>query len=294
MRLAAYTAKNIKQNNGFYNELAEHVGFYPIICFPAETAREIIWRSIISDPEIPEQLIVFDTDDYQKIDMILWNQRVAHVRKHEIDANTPIPSIQDCFSDKNDVYQMYLVKEIKNPVVAIDIKSAMNFIPETEMSEWRSFIGETIKAAQACAAAICKNVRPGIADETPWTEYNHLDHMIIKEGFQGCLLPLLYPIALDKPISNSTYFDYAKYLRNETTNKIARFFDPEGDVSQKTYEHYNNILRDIRACLMKTYDMQLSDGFNNTNTIIGPNSKCPCGSGKKYKKCCKNSPFDYV
>lgn len=25
-----------------------------------------------------------------------------------------------------------------------------------------------------------------------------------------------------------------------------------------------------------------------TNNKIGPNDLCPCGSGKKYKKCCLN------
>ena len=26
--------------------------------------------------------------------------------------------------------------------------------------------------------------------------------------------------------------------------------------------------------------------FKNTERKVGPNEKCPCGSGKKYKKCC--------
>ena len=27
---------------------------------------------------------------------------------------------------------------------------------------------------------------------------------------------------------------------------------------------------------------------------IGRNDPCPCGSGKKYKQCCANSPTDFV
>jgi hypothetical protein len=27
---------------------------------------------------------------------------------------------------------------------------------------------------------------------------------------------------------------------------------------------------------------------------IGRNDPCPCGSGKKYKQCCANSPADFV
>lgn len=29
-----------------------------------------------------------------------------------------------------------------------------------------------------------------------------------------------------------------------------------------------------------------SKQFRNTEKKIGPNDPCPCGSGKKYKKCC--------
>ncbi len=38
-----------------------------------------------------------------------------------------------------------------------------------------------------------------------------------------------------------------------------------------------------------------SKQFRNTEKKIGPNDPCPCGSGKKYKKCCgkklRNNPL---
>jgi len=30
----------------------------------------------------------------------------------------------------------------------------------------------------------------------------------------------------------------------------------------------------------------VSTGNKTSNTVVGRNSPCPCGSGKKYKKCC--------
>lgn len=39
-----------------------------------------------------------------------------------------------------------------------------------------------------------------------------------------------------------------------------------------------------RKEITKAY--RLSKQFINTEAKIGPNDQCPCGSGKKYKKCC--------
>ena len=38
-------------------------------------------------------------------------------------------------------------------------------------------------------------------------------------------------------------------------------------------------------CIMKIIQRRL-----NGNMKIGRNQPCPCGSGKKYKKCCLNKP----
>jgi len=52
-----------------------------------------------------------------------------------------------------------------------------------------------------------------------------------------------------------------------------------------------NILRKLRygqEANTKNYQSQSSSSVNNANYNIGRNEKCPCGSGKKYKKCCLN------
>ena len=78
-------------------------------------------------------------------------------------------------------------------------------------------------------------------------------------------------------------------MKRMTLNKIARMSNTEEDLSEKTYKKFEEILVDLRSCMTKTYDRVLSDGFNGTDTELGPNIMCPCGSGKKYKKCCRGS-----
>ena len=43
----------------------------------------------------------------------------------------------------------------------------------------------------------------------------------------------------------------------------------------------------IRATVLKE-EKNVNQTVNRTLKKIYPNDPCPCGSGKKYKKCCKN------
>lgn len=39
--------------------------------------------------------------------------------------------------------------------------------------------------------------------------------------------------------------------------------------------------------------VNVGEDFKLENKTIGVNDPCPCGSGKKYKKCCKNKEFKF-
>ena len=286
MLLAAYIPYQKDEPREEIKLLTNHLNYEPIFCFKADNARSALINSILSSPEKPEKIVFFETNEYVEIDTVQWN-RFRWELTNKQDEMTM--TIADCFTTMPDVYKEFLVKEIDNPIVEIDLKKALFVNAEIEGSEWRSFLADVIASSQTCALNICKAAHPIVAIDVPWEAYDKIAHLLIKEGFQYFMLPLLYPLALDRPVSYSTYFNYNEYMKRMTLNKIARMSNTEEDLSEKTYKKFEEILVDLRSCMTKTYDRVLSDGFNGTDTELGPNIMCPCGSGKKYKKCCRGS-----
>jgi len=65
-----------------------------------------------------------------------------------------------------------------------------------------------------------------------------------------------------------------------------RFFltdvSPPAEVAGRFAELYN----DLRRRLGRTDRLSLHASFLGASRKVGRNDPCPCGSGKKYKKCC--------
>jgi hypothetical protein len=302
MLLATYQPiDSIKNDVCRYPDLTLHFGYDPIFCFPARNAREAIFYSIVTNTtDHPEKLVIFEASEWDELDIVQWNRKLAidYQRQEErmsrgMTKLPPMP-IEECFTGQDPLYKCCLVKKIGTPIVEIDIKEMFFIDLDISKSEWKGFLNEVVRSAQQCALAICKNTNTPLTQETSWDNCNLMTHQMIKEGFQGLLLPLIYPIVLEKQISHSTYFNYKEYVRRMTLNKVSKLLSPNESIDEKTYERFNEIVRDVRACTTKTYDRTLSDGFNQTDTALGPNSICPCGSGKKYKKCCRQSTFEKI
>lgn len=49
---------------------------------------------------------------------------------------------------------------------------------------------------------------------------------------------------------------------------------------------YRDELETIRAAAQRTVPASQQDTYRRTTRKVGPNEMCPCGSNKKYKKCC--------
>ncbi|BCO09158.1 hypothetical protein GF1_15340 [Desulfolithobacter dissulfuricans] len=50
----------------------------------------------------------------------------------------------------------------------------------------------------------------------------------------------------------------------------------------------NNVINNIYQILPPTAESEKPDQTPNKSKKVGRNESCPCGSGKKYKKCCLN------
>jgi len=57
-------------------------------------------------------------------------------------------------------------------------------------------------------------------------------------------------------------------------------------------EHYDYLSKHMDILAKMTNHQPLDKGITRTSTKIGRNDLCPCGSGKKYKKCCMNQSLE--
>ena len=73
MLLATYQPKEARSEhqNPRYDCFRDKLGGeYPVFCFPARTADEFRFRSLLAAPCKPECLIFFETDDYARFDAV--------------------------------------------------------------------------------------------------------------------------------------------------------------------------------------------------------------------------------
>ena len=278
---------------GAIKELAEHLGYYPIFCFPANTSQEIIIHSMLAAPNMPEKLILFETNDFVEIDVVKWNQKLA-IECQNISNQNSIP-ILGCFTDKPSIYKEYVVKEIVNILEEVDIKQAFfdNYIPSNDKdSVSATIVVQLAEAAKNTAEHLCKQFQIPFDDELSWDNYSQTQKMLVKEIFQYTFLPLWYPAVRGVSFLDSTHFDFYKYIEEGCSKDVAMFYNPDEDLNYKSYGFYEKIYDNLRRYTSETHISNVRNLVNanqpRTSTKINPNSPCPCGSGKKYKKCCKN------
>ena len=78
-----------------------------------------------------------------------------------------------------------------------------------------------------------------------------------------------------------------KYVEMDENAYKAFTEDPLEHFSRETILYFHNRSKDKRAYDISEYDTPEYDKNNVSEKIkIGRNDPCPCGSGKKYKKCC--------
>ena len=70
----------------------------------------------------------------------------------------------------------------------------------------------------------------------------------------------------------------------ELSNNI-RIWENNGYTPQEIFEKFEK--PNLRPLPDKPFDFNATNGIDmKTRKKIGRNDPCPCGSGKKYKKCC--------
>lgn len=75
------------------------------------------------------------------------------------------------------------------------------------------------------------------------------------------------------------FYDYEKKAFEESEHDIPQNWIEEIQGDEELHDIFRQRHKDIRVAFLE----QLQLGLDSK---IGRNDPCPCGSGKKYKKCC--------
>lgn len=122
MLLATYQPKEAmsEHQNHQYDCFRDKLGGeYPVFCFPARSADEFRFRSLLAAPCKPECLIFFDTDDYVRFDAVTWNNILTLPRDADFDEK-----FAAMFDEVDERFSEYVVPQsrLKEKIEVIDIK----------------------------------------------------------------------------------------------------------------------------------------------------------------------------
>lgn len=135
-------------------------GEYPVFCFPARTADEFRFRSLLAAPCKPECLIFFDTNEYVRFDAVTWNNILTLPRDVDFDGK-----FATMFDDVDERFSEYVVPQscLKEKIEVIDIKQLI----EEDTFGCKTQDGEVIEAGTKMVGAAQEFARKMVRDNMP-------------------------------------------------------------------------------------------------------------------------------
>jgi len=228
-------------------------------CFPANNVIQACVRACNVNANYPEQLMIFKTDKYYAIDGVKQDLTTIIDNCDEID-------IQNVDYKE---YAEYLVTEIPVKRFSIPISSV-------KASAKKAL--ETNEALiRACTVVESLKYVPMLPITTDDPSHNNNHQLLLIKNYINFILhafPEVYECAMD-------------YLGIEY-KKIQRKVIPQDDISRIIASKSAVISAVDLSDLKRKFDMISRVAYDSFFAYEGvyPNDKCPCGSGKKYKKCC--------
>lgn len=249
--------------------LSKRLGFLPYFCFPAEKLEDMLVHSFFVTPSWPEKLIIFETDNYQTLDIVRWNQIL------KLDLEGKAYSMDGVLDSAKAPFCEYLVPAFENLRFEIGVHEALY----TQLTI--DYENENTRAIAAGKLAIAQGKAIGLIEKAHWGntsgyELDILKKRMFKNAFEICVLPLLYIFMIsgrweDMGISLNPEWIFGNV---GPQRMLARIYNPEKPMEFKTYAYFEKAFN--------TYKLNMQLPSNKPSK----NGKCPCGSGKKYKRCC--------
>lgn len=281
MLLATYQPKEAmsEHQNHQYDCFRDKLGGeYPVFCFPARSADEFRFRSLLAAPCKPECLIFFDTDDYVRFDAVTWNNILTLPRDTDF-----YGKFESMFDDVDERFSEYVVPQsrLKEKIEVIDIKQLI----EEDTFGCKSQDGEAVDVGTQMVSLNQDAARKMVRDNMPKTKNvrrNDLSAMLYQTAFIYYLGGFMWNVISDKVISVVDLFPFTWCNDSESSRMDwMRFQELRGKIFDTDNGGSHDEYLEMCDALIQSVGAERSMFLSRFKR----NDPCPCGSGKKLKKC---------
>lgn len=281
MLLATYQPKEAmsEHQNHQYDCFRDKLdGEYPVFCFPARSADEFRFRSLLAAPCKPECLIFFDTDDYVRFDAVTWNNILTLPRDTDF-----YGKFESMFDDVDERFSEYVVPQsrLKEKIEVIDIKQLI----EEDTFGCKSQDGEAVDVGTQMVSLNQDAARKMVRDNMPKTKNvrrNDLSAMLYQTAFIYYLGGFMWNVISDKVISVVDLFPFTWCNDSESSRMDwMRFQELRGKIFDTDNGGSHDEYLEMCDALIQSVGAERSMFLSRFKR----NDPCPCGSGKKLKKC---------
>ena len=296
MLLATYQSHNWEnyKNNTKYPELKKLLNLQPdkniYWCFAANTPKQAIINSVTVEPNSADRFILFETDDFTAFDKIKWNRLVE---TNDFDNNIT-DDVLNIYSPDTAEYIVTKIPEtrfefdLQDPACMLEYKNILEN-KKTPMATILS-LGDTYAKniedlKTAMINTIMSNSDKELNNLSLADKEAYMNAYIFKGGFESSIMLPVYLTGLcvlgkDDPDDRTpVMFNLPDAYEYITMQNICTYWNRDlPNLSDKiAYDALTRLRRTIYTA------------YFTPRGKIPPNSPCPCGSGKKYKKCCKDA-----
>lgn len=245
----------------------EVLGYRPIFCFPARTVDEFAFGCFLSNTALPERIILFETDDFERFDTVKY-----HALKH---SGLTAEKLRECFGEVGEMYAEYVTSEMTNVIHDISLQE---FIFETDFaSDDNHSIFTIMQRTRGGYDGMLKTLKfaPTDAQKCEFLKiaFSYFSSRFFYSGVMNEVLRFEDTLPF-YPVHNNLF------ATNAFSNAISLQLDIY-DKGESTYEAYSDMYQQLTIATASLYE----DYYNFVYGRNGRNGLCGCGSGKKFKKC---------
>lgn len=296
MILAAYQANDRGDPDGEkYSEFKKVLGVPEdknlYWCFAANSTEQTFINSITTMANLPDVFILFETDDFIAVDKIKWLE--IAINNYQVSEE----DYRDALVLEHKGAVEYIVTEI--PEERFELKLDMSNLEDcariSNMTNLQKSIlygfslhsAEYLKSYTEDAKTLAELYENNLEEIKAPTAAVFASKMSKKVAFENNLLVSIYAVA--KAVKTSVKEERSVLATNPGIDGMAEFYNDYalwnmGAIlkSEETlYQELLGIYYNIYSVIFAQNPLDCLD------IKLGPNELCLCGSGKKYKKCCK-------
>jgi len=256
---------------------------YSVWAVPVTNLRDLFLALFCCAPNRMETLVFFESDHFLRIDKIKWYQAIMD-SESALDPKNYISAVTD------DLHSEFLVEtinpeQIKMLIPIFEVGEAPDILnyrgAKMDQSTENYLMGLAISIIAKIHLPVEKNMTFGMEQE--YAEYRCMVQPK-KIAFEMVYLPIAFQLLT--ATGESVTFN-VRYLANMISYNAEKFLRLSNKVTMWSYndcslEGFDAIVDEMEHYIVDNEEIV-------ERLIVGPkiarNELCPCGSGKKYKKC---------